>query len=144
MKLKNKKTGEIIERYIIETASAIGAGLILQDNDTNKHYQYNSLAELNAEWEDVPEEPKGIQCIYYVNHFDAAKLDGVIVGFATKEEAKKAVEKLKAWKRLRDRGFRLTGVEDAERTIRFEIPFRAGYDSCEAEADLDICFGGEK
>lgn len=45
MKLRNKKTGEIVEA-----------------TDFNIISDYNSLAELNAEWEDVPEEPKDIQC----------------------------------------------------------------------------------
>lgn len=149
MKLKNKKTGEIIERYIIETASAIGAGLILQDNDTNKHYQYNSLAELNAEWEDC-EEPKGIQCIYYVNHFDAAKLDGVIVGFATKEEAKKAVEKLKAWKRLKDKGFRFILDGETEMPMFFysgangEKCITSAEESKQCRDDIKLLFRGEE
>lgn len=40
MKLRNKKTGEI------------NLGDLHLDD-------FNSLAELNADWEDVPEEPKG-------------------------------------------------------------------------------------
>ena len=59
MKLRNKKTGEI-------TDLAKG-GLLKSDNDnhiivypegTLKYYAYNSLAELNEEWEDYkPTEP---------------------------------------------------------------------------------------
>ena len=53
MKLRNKKTGEI--------ADLAERGLLKSDNDnhiivypdgTLKHYAYNSLAELNEEWED--------------------------------------------------------------------------------------------
>ena len=57
MKLRNKKTGEITDLS--------KNGFIKSDNDdhiivyqegTLKYYAYNSLAELNEEWEDVPEE----------------------------------------------------------------------------------------
>lgn len=53
MKLRNKKTGEIID--------LARRGLLKSDNDNHiivypegalKYYAYNSLAELNAEWED--------------------------------------------------------------------------------------------
>ena len=134
MKLKNKKTGEIVEWF----------------NNTNGVFP-NSLAELNEEWEDY-KEPKEywyidcygmvIRSLYNGNEWDERRK---LIGnyFETEEEAENAVEKLKAWKWLKDKGFRFTGVEDVERTIHFEIPFRAGYGSCEAEVNLDFLFGGE-
>ena len=134
MKLRNKKTGEIRE---------LPDGFFCGDN----------LKKICEDWEDY-EEPKGIQCIYYVNHFDAAKIDGVIVGFETKEEAEKAVEKLKAWKRLRDKGFRFNPNYSADgATINHKdvilCRFEAYYDdygkedNIEAGKDLDLIFGGE-
>ena len=146
MKLKNKKTGEIIEFDAILPVKDVAG-------DSVAHLEYGSLAELNAEWEDAPEEPKGIQCIYYVNHFDAAKIDGVIVGFETKEEAELAVHKLKAWKRLKDKGFRFTltpAVGSLDITPdKFQIEITADMPAkwfcCDAvEEDLDACFGGEE
>lgn len=47
MKLRNKKTGEIV---ILE-------GELLFDNKIVLLKQYNSLSELNEEWEDYPKEP---------------------------------------------------------------------------------------
>ena len=48
MKLRNKKTGKIAEfEDITRVYKFIG-----------NQNTYNSLAELNEEWEDVPEEPK--------------------------------------------------------------------------------------
>ena len=93
MKLRNKKTGEIVEA-----------------TDFNIMSDYNSLAELNKEWEDAPEEPKEY---WYIDidsgiMFDNVEDDTVKVMreignyFETREEAEKAVEKLKAWKRLKD------------------------------------------
>lgn len=122
MRLKNKKTGEIRE---------LPDGFFCGDN----------LKKICEEWEDY-KEPKGIQCIYYVNHFDAAKIDGVIVGFETKEEAEQAVEKLKAWKRLRDKGLHVTTfyVEDGSLVIRAKTHNSSGAENWE---DLDLIFGGE-
>lgn len=153
MKLKNKKTGEIIERYIIETASAIGAALILQDNDTSKHYQYNSLAELNEEWEDYRKEYWHITwCGDVVKETDdgtSADKDCKVIGnyFETKEEAEKAVEKLKAWKRLKDKGFRFTGYthKDRGRLDELEIYCQLGEcpENIEEMDDVHLLFGGE-
>ena len=50
MKLKNKKTGKIVNRIDI----TIREECVPFNNDET----YNSLAELNAEWEDVTEEAK--------------------------------------------------------------------------------------
>ena len=158
MKLKNKKTGEIVERCIIETASNIGAGLILQDNDTNKRYEYNSFSELNEEWEDY-EGPKDF---WYIDDFmimcgtegefttpdlasftkkDIEKLKAIGNYFETKAEAEKAVEKLKAWKQLRDKGFRFVrhgstanGEHFVDYTFDRAIPVEL----------LDLLFGGEE
>lgn len=140
MKLRNKKTGEI---GYLRSINWDETSLIIMNKDGVQLGKYNSLAELNKEWEDAPEEPKGIQCIYYVNHFDKAKIDGVIVGFSSKEEAEKAVEKFKAWKRLKDKGFRferwLLGGEYGN-TVTFSDYFKS---DDEARADLDLLFSGE-
>lgn len=134
MKLKNKKTGVIV--FVEDTSSL----------------EYHSIAELNEEWEDY-EEPK--------EHWEILAMGGVIkipdagayelqqeIGnyFETKEEAEKAVEKLKAWKRLRDKGFRFKkwvefghsqGVLwNAENAVMFDGDYN--------ENDLDLLFGDEE
>lgn len=108
MKLRNKKTGKIdnwcIDKDVIRTC--------------NGSIVYNSLAELNEEWEDVPEEPKekhhwfisGRGTIEYEKDADDYFNRGhKSIGnyFETIEEAEKVVEKLKAWKRLKDKGFEI-------------------------------------
>lgn len=51
MKLRNKKTGEILE-------TGNHAATVWKKNGYGDHYSYNSLAELNEEWEDYkPAEP---------------------------------------------------------------------------------------
>lgn len=152
MKLRNKKTGEIIE---VESCSNTGGYISIyyeeKDGQIGTKDCYTSLAKLNEEWEDAPEEPKenwtisGAGYLWTTEHMSPDTINDLRrIGnlFETKEEAEQAVKKLKAWKRLKDKGFRFTGVEDVERAIRFEIPFRAGYDSCEAEVDLDLLFSG--
>lgn len=153
MKLRNKKTGEIGDIAQTSNNAIIVYYPIVDGVAINPQHRaiYESLAELNREWEDY-EEPKAYY--YYIDYADSVMMttdcefriderrEELGNYFKTKVEAEQAVERLKAWKRLKDKGFRFTGVEDVERTIRFEIPFRVGYDSCEAEADLDLLFSG--
>lgn len=66
--------------------------------------------------------------------------------FATKEEAEKFVEKLKAWKRLKDKGFRFCRHDDRDRgqlgdmVIYAEMP-TFEYDDDSTRDDLDLLFG---
>ena len=72
--------------------------------------------------------------------------------FGSMEEAKQMVEKLRAWKRLKDRGFRFTfvpgvGALDTE-PGKFQIDITADMPEkwfcCDAVAeDLNLLFGGE-
>ena len=143
MKLKNKKTGEI--REIKE---------ILIDG----MFKVNSLAELNAEWEDY-EESKEYWYIEadgsiiqnhkptYINHL----LDGLkSIGnyFETKEEAEKAVERLCAWKRLKDYNvkFNLDFVKNKiDFTYTINNPLLDVLDGEEQIFNnMKIVFGGEK
>ena len=114
MKLRNKKTGEIADLDDWTLTGANDRITVESDHDMTKIFDYNSLAELNEEWEDY-EEPKGY---YYVTTsglikyddtpFCAIHKDRKEIGnyFNTREDAELAVRKLKAWKRLKDKGFR--------------------------------------
>ena len=75
--------------------------------------------------------------------------------FKTKEEAEKAVEKLNAWKRLKDKGFHISGWDNSigddyykPSQIVIELngdPEWDEYDNIEdIKADLDLLFGGEE
>ena len=160
MKLRNKKTGEIIDLNKGSiTDVGLGSGIQLQATDRyNKPiWVYNSLAELNEEWEDVPKEPKSFWTINttfdcaepivsvieiserYYNDKDAKSIGNY---FETKEEAEKAVEKLKAWKRLKDKGFMFDTWYGGNKVITFSIPQEI-IDEPTAK-DLDLLFGGEE
>ena len=153
MKLKNKKTGEIVE-IMIYKADKNGNRDVFSSVEGE-----DSLAELNEEWEDAPEEPKEYWCIDWtggVNHitllddstdkYEKAKKQ---IGnyFETEEEAKKAVEKLKAWKRLKSHDLFIskgnrTFVNTDDVFVVQNVQFRVDTYG-EVEDDLDICFGGE-
>ena len=156
MKLRNKKTGEMGIINYFDNQS-----IVIYPIDENwnakgdKKYVYHSLTELNAEWEDY-EEPKEywyIECdgeVYSIERligYDSNKLKEIGNYFETRTEAEKAVEKLKAWKRLKDKGislhlqkqFRGDGI-GYSRTISTDFT----KDSQEIVKDLDLLFGGEE
>lgn len=124
MKLRNKKTRE--SGYYLHTHRDHKTGAlkvaVLKDGVPFSEfrpyepiYDYDSLAELNEEWEDY-NEPKEYWFINASGGVEAIALEdddpedtegSKEIGnyFETREEAEKAVEKLKAWKRLKDNGF---------------------------------------
>ena len=145
MKLRNKKTGQIYNACHIAFGESI-EGL--------EKKQWKTLEEFNEDWEDVPEEKK-----YW--HIDAdfgicstmedpgnlpkgkAEMGNL---FETKEEAEKAVEKLKALKRLKDHGFKFVG-KTYETDTRFGSAFYQLNEDTYSEdvmADLDLLFGGKE
>lgn len=153
MKLRNKKTGEI--GYLV-----VGKGCdhyVVTNDGWDNCGKYNSLAELNKEWEDAPEEPKvgyiidpmEEDCVseddsgYVEPDVERAKELGI--WFETKEEAEKAVEKLKAWKRLKDKGFRFDGYTEDFADLFLSQVIRCRFDDFgrESKKDRDLLFGGE-
>lgn len=159
MKLRNKKTGEI--GNLVPTKDMKPFRVV--DDEWNLIAEYTSLAKLNEKWEDY-EEPKE----WYINEHnepeevgfgfpieDIESLREIGLLFETKEEADKAVEKLKAWKRLRDKGFRFEGwgmfrysCDDYEYSphIYFTIPELDEDEPYhypeDVQKDLDLLFGG--
>lgn len=134
MKLRNKKTGEIVDN-ILEAA-----------NRLNNNKNTFTLAELNEEWEDYEEPKSGIKDVWFPDVIEGG--NNVVISFGTKEEAEKAVEKLKAWTRLEDKGFRFDGYDVAHNSngdLCGQLFYNAG-DYCieDVEKDLDLLFGGEE
>ena len=158
MKLRNKRTGEIGLVHCDATMFSDKIGVFIDNNhiDLRNPYKiYTSLAELNEEWEDY-EEPKEYWYVYAdkpqrADCGDILEEEFKAIGnyFETKEEAEKAVEKLKVWKRLKDKGFEFinfpykkickydarTGVGNLEYQVKY-------YE--ELDDDLDLLFGGEE
>lgn len=145
MKLRNKRTGEILN---------LAGFYIKNPNRENcKDLYFDSLVELNEAWEDY-EEP-----YWYIYGAEPLQVDEQnwnktfvdelkVIGnyFETKEEAEKAVEKLKAWKRLKQAGLRLSGYQYAGNRLKISANF-PGIDVMEPQQrheDLELLFGGEE
>lgn len=148
MKLRNKKTLIVVDAEIRDAINDGPKGLKVVENG-EVLATYTSLAQLNEEWEDY-EEPEGIQGF-------TTQGEDVIIRMGSIEEAEKAVEKLKAWKRLKNNGFRFEGIkEDYTRILQSQDPFRTGkrylqFNKSEDEdwmkenwEDLALLFGGEE
>lgn len=145
MKLRNKKTSEIADVQIFGENFLIEA----KDYPNNLTKVISSLAELKEDWEDYEETKDhwhiGCEGDVFIDNTERYLKSYSSIGndFDSREEAEKVVEKLKAWKRLKDKGFRferwLIGGEYGN-TITF-----SDYIKCndETRADLDSLFGGE-
>lgn len=158
MKLTNKKTGEIVETDF---------GLSISVPDEEKLYDcdtytqlkaYNSISELNEEWEDYEEpkefwyvEPNGV--IARIDEWDCCtqtdreNMKQIGNYFSSREEAEKAVEKLKAWKRLKDKGLAIKKwrhTPDMNLTTGSFLKIEGFIPAIiENMKDLDLLFGGE-
>lgn len=150
MRLRNKKTGEICELFGI---SSKGLRTFLRFNDSHGNFKFEceTLAKLNKVWEDY-EEPKEY---WYLGNDGIVRHTGIPdmidsdmrrIGnyFETEEEAERAVEKLKAWKRLKDKGLEIKGwkftpdmkhIKGNFIKIEAEIPYIQ-----ENMKDLDLLF----
>lgn len=144
MKLRNKRTGEIVMVCKINP-----------EPYEARDFECSSLAELNEEWEDYQEPKKwysidmcGKVCEWDAECWAKEQKDSMkAIGnyFETREEAEKAVEKLKAWKRMKDKGFRFEGWDNTDRsTIHNFSLFVAIEDLENINKDLDLLFGGEE
>ena len=133
MKLKNKLTGEINIVKVDEDYFNI-------HKDDGEFVCPVTLKELNAGWEDYYEVPK---THWSINQFGDVidEVDGYMsetidemkeIGnyFDTREEAEKAVEKLKAVKRLKDKGFRFNSwtIPDEPKTPHIKLVIEAEMD----------------
>ena len=149
MRLKNKKTGGLAT--LVENEDCLTL-----KTDAGFHH-YFSLAGLNEEWQDYEEpeedfwyidsdcETYGVSRAFNQNDSDDVLFNKQIGNyFETKEEAEKAVEKLKAWKRLKDKGFRFRGWIREHKKGSADITIASFIDEdYDITNDLDLLFSGE-
>lgn len=137
MNLKNKKTGEIVEAITGDTFERGGIQIRSLKRNPQIVRHYPSLAELNEEWEDAPEEPKGVKSIYFTGAT-------VYIEMSNQKEAIEVEEKLKAWKRLKDKGFRFYSYYDSAVDVgQIYANFPEEKPNGEIHKDLDLLFSGE-
>ena len=177
MKLQNKKTDVVIDGEIRDVFYDNIAKIKLIDKATGSIIaMYNSFAKLNEEWKDYEEEKdhyfiemNGIVNVVENLEYEMDFIESKVVPqlkeignyFDTKEEAEKAVERRKAWKRLKDKGFKFEGwgvmppfkdcgelYNESQLFIRTSIKGqgeRPPYEEIEqAKAEIDLLFGGEE
>lgn len=141
MKLRNKRTGKIIEWF----------------NNTDSILP-ETLKKLNEEWEDY-EEPKEHWAIDQfgepinvsgLSRLQLEKLHRLGNDFPSENATIKAIEKLKAWRRLKDKGFKFDGYGRYHWTgeewphVAFSYPnFDDLFDDSETVANLDLLFSQE-
>jgi hypothetical protein len=153
MKLRNKKTREIADlnhRGLLKSDN--NNHIIVYPEGTLKCYAYNSLAELNEDWEDVPEEFWSINGDATIEHFDRLNENDLCkqIGnyFETEEEAEKAIEKLKAIQRLKNYylKFKLDFVKNKiDFTYRLDDTLHSSVDEERIIfEDMNLLFGGEE
>lgn len=155
MKLKNKKTGEIGN---LKPYGGDGRIWVWIDDMSKPEYRYNSLAELNDEWEDAPEGPRDFYIVeqrgmvglrFRTGDGYEEKFKQIGNYFLSKEEAEMAVRKLEAFKRLKDEGLRFDDWHYRNCSISgIAIGINASFDASKMDIlhsnyieDLTTCFG---
>lgn len=123
-------------------------------------FYYDKLEEISSDWQDYKESKKHYEILgasIVIGIEDAE--DEIFrnqgqreIGnyFETEEEALKAVEKLKAWKRLKDSGFRFdewswsaSSISDIDIiNIKAYMDIQTNFE--DKKADLDLLFRGEE
>lgn len=97
MKLRNKNTGEIIDLEVANIKAQFGGISVIPEPAKlgGDEYVYHSLAELNAEWEDVaPKEPlikdekirKAVRAWAEANEISQAQFDRYTSGFSASDD----------------------------------------------------------
>lgn len=163
MKLKTKfqdkdfDLGEVVEGIISHSLSGKIEVTIIKGSGSTINYRYNSIKDFTDHWEDAPEEPKEY---WYIteqatvvkmannpkdipNFVDRCSSIGNL--FESKEEAEAAVEKLKAWQRLKEKGISLK-LDSFRSCVDYRFDLRTLEDNeiVEISKDLVICFEGEE
>lgn len=165
MKLKTKfqdedfDLGEVVEANVYYGGSGRIKVIVEPAKGGMITFYFETLKGMNEMFEDATEEPEE----WYINEYnepekvdfgspidDIESLREIGFLFKTEKEAELAIRKCKAWKRLKDEGFRFTGFEETDRgclgdfTIYCYIKpdYTRPYD--DVEDDLDLLFGGEE
>lgn len=150
MKLREKETGEI---WTLINRNE-GTSAVLWVSNGSQTQRIESIEELTSRFEDYEED------YYFIDSHDCSAewADGrnkelanarKEIGnyFESIEECRKAIEKLKAWKRLKDKGFEFTGVGMEYGGAWTKLLFNKGEDEDwvrENMEDLRLLFRGEE
>ena len=147
MKLRNKKTGKIINSEDLFTDD-----FIIDLFSKSFSYFDAKVNEIQKEWEVYKDPTDKYFFITWSGDVDDETDDGFEVDkrckeignyFKTKKEAEKAVKKLEAWKRLKDKGFVFKGINMSDGSIKTGLSKGLSLDDCEGfYSDMELLFGG--
>lgn len=152
MKLRNKKTGEIGEPRIVCEGNYIE---ICVDSENHIVHYYKTLHGMFKEWEVFKDHKEHYFITEYGEVFSLAEYESLNnvanvedykqIGnyFETKKDAEKAVEKLKAFKRLKDKGFRFSNFAYTELGDYARVNISATMINDHINDDLELLFGGK-
>ena len=152
-KFRDKETG--VEGYL--RANRYMEYQIEDEKGVPINGSFKTLSELLEKWEEIEEEPKEHWAIDQfgepinvsgLSRLQLEKLHRLGNDFPSENATMKAIEKLEAWKRLKDKGFRFDGYDVAHNSngnLCGQLFYNAG-DYCieDVEKDLDLLFGGEE
>lgn len=130
---------------------------------------YDTLERFCSDWEDVPEEPEEpegpeepeepkeywymdydgtVKCLQYLGYSWQEEMKAIGNYFESEGEAKRALEKLKAWQRLKNLGTEILGWEIRDmptggswQTVNVKLNVKARKEPMEL---LDLLFEGEE
>lgn len=150
MKLRNKKSGEIV--YATMMASYGGGELQIRyypvNNAESTHFkEYRSISELNEEWEDYEESKEdalSVMILTLTNYIENEPTDCIDL-----DDCKEMLKKLKAWKRLKDLGFKCSYHSSGYHRGTFTTDFVFDEDKLPimdtfVAKDLNLLFGGKE
>ena len=147
MKLKTKFQDEHFELgEVVYCTISYGLGDKIEVMAAGKNpvtYRYNSIKDFTDHWEDVPEEPKDSALnltILTLTNFIENEPDEDKVDL---EDCKQMLDKLKAWKRLKEKGYEFTGW-DRHPDYPGDYRITASDEWACDDKDLDLLFGGEE
>lgn len=150
MKLKTKfqdedfRLGEICEASITtDRGGVIKVGAPANDGGWHEFY-YESLKDMLDKWEDYeePKETASRWMILTLENFIENEPDDRWIDL---EDCKQMLEKLKAWKRLKDKGLKIRAKIDQDSCGEQYAWLKVNWGVLDGDlTDVFICFGGEK
>lgn len=139
MGLFYEKEREQIRKIAHEEALAVFAEKVELEKVRIEKEAVDTVLDGMKSWEDY-EEPDEIWYIDWVGEIRSASINNDWDGekqignyFLSREEAELAVEKLKAWKRVKEAGIRFSGIKTDKFSKKPELV-----------KDLELLFGGEE
>ena len=107
-------------------------------------FYFETLKGMNELFEDYEEPKSGIKDVWFPDVVEGR--NNVVISFEIREEAEKAVEKLKAFKRLKDKGFKAFSSEICgdDFVVSFKLTNHVDYSQSIDDFDCIFDFGGEE